>query len=96
MKINHLVSFLGLAIASLLFSGCVGTPFRWETARKVHVGMTKAEVLEVMGKPYVMSTAGETDIWQWTYGTGLGTGGNYRIVIKDGKVSEVPRIPEEL
>jgi hypothetical protein len=80
-------------IALLLFAGCVGTPFRWETARKIQVGMTKAEVTTLMGNPAIMTTAGESEIWTWSYGTGLGTGAAFKIVIKGDKVTEVPKIP---
>ena len=95
MKSKILASILGLALLALS-SGCVGTPFRWDTARKIQVGMTKAQVQEIMGKPYVVSTHGESEIWLWSYGTGLGSGGAYKIILNDGKVIEVPKIPDQL
>ena len=83
-------------LLALILAGCVGTHFAWSNARAVKVGMTKDEVRQIMGKPYLTTSEGPNDIWQWTYGTGWGTGGNFQIVIKDGKVVEVPRIPDEL
>lgn len=96
MKIQILASTLGLAFALLFFSGCVGTPFRWATARKVQVGMTKTQVQEIMGKPFSRSVAAESEVWMWSYGTGLGSGGAFKIILKDGVVTEVPKIPADL
>ncbi|MBL9187907.1 MAG: outer membrane protein assembly factor BamE [Opitutaceae bacterium] len=92
MKTKALLFLLLLGV----LAGCVGTPFRWDTARKIQVGMTKAQVTEIMGKPYVRAVAGEIETWTWSYGTGLGTGGAYKIALKDGIVTEVPKIPSDL
>lgn len=83
-----------LLVALVIFAGCVGTPFRWDTARKIQLGMTKAQVQEIMGKPYMVSTVGESEVWMWSYGTGLGTGGAFKVLMKDNKVAEVPKIPD--
>jgi outer membrane protein assembly factor BamE (lipoprotein component of BamABCDE complex) len=93
---KKLTTLLGLACALVLFSACVGTTFNWDTARQVRVGMTKAEVQQVMGKPYLISTAGEDEVWTWAYGTGLGNGAAFKIILRDDKVTQVPKIPAEL
>lgn len=84
------------ALTILLFAACVGTHFDWDDARQIHVGMTESEVIQKMGKPYTMSAADGNEYWTWNYGTGLGTGGYFRIVMKAGRVSEVPAIPRGL
>ena len=87
---------LPLVLAVLLFAGCVGTPFKWSDARRIEVGMTTEQVTQILGKPLSMSSQGQNEVWAWNYGTGLGTGGYFAVVIKDGKVIEVPKIPEKL
>jgi hypothetical protein len=89
---------LASSLALLLFvcAACVGTPFAWSSARQVKVGMTTTELTQIMGKPLTMSSSGENEVWAWNYGTGLGTGGYFAVVIKDGKVIEVPQIPDQL
>jgi hypothetical protein len=86
-----------LVLASLLFAACVGTPFKWDTARQIKTGMSKGEVTAIMGKPYTISSGSDgNEIWAWNYGTALGTGGAYQIVIKGDKVIEVPVISPNL
>jgi hypothetical protein len=58
--------------------------------------MTEAQVMQIMGKPYTMSAADGNEYWTWNYGTGIGTGGYFRIVLKHGIVTEVPQIPRNL
>lgn len=88
---------LFVVLVSFLLVACVGTPFRWDTARQIKVGMTKEQVVEIMGKPLTISAGtGDQEFWAWNYGTGLGTGGYFRVVIKSGKVVEVPKIPDSL
>lgn len=84
-----------LAIAIAFTAGCVaGTPFRWEAARKIQVGMTKAEVVGIMGNPYLVTSAADgSEGWQWTWGNSFGGSGSFRIALKDDKVVEVPKIP---
>lgn len=89
-------SLAGAVLALLLFAGCVGTPFRWDTARQIKVGMSEAQVIELMGKPLTMSAADGKEYWTWNYGTGIGTGGYFRIVLKNRVVTEVPEIPHNL
>ncbi len=85
-----------LVACLFLGAGCVGTPYRWDSAREIEVGMTKDEVREIMGKPYVISMAGDNEFWTWAYGTGLGSGGSFRIVLVDGVVTEVPTISDSM
>ena len=98
MKFRFPSSLIASALALAFFAGCVGTPFRWDTARKIQLGMTKAQVVGIMGAPYVKAVAGQNQVetWTWSYGTGIGTGGAYKIAFKDDVVSEIPKIPAEL
>ena len=53
-----------LVVAALALAG---TPFEWETAKGVHVGSTQAEMVALLGKPYVVNTqtSGE-QVWIWS------------------------------
>ena len=84
------------ALVLLALVGCVGTTFKWDTARQVHVGMTKSEVTQIMGKPYIVSTVGQDEVWTWAYGTGIGSGAAFKIILRDDKVTQVPKIPAEM
>lgn len=81
--------------AALILSACAGVPFSWDNARQVKVGMTTAEVNELMGRPYLVASMSDgRERWNWTFATGLGSMKTYNAFIKDGKVVEVPRIPD--
>jgi hypothetical protein len=49
-----------------------GTPFKWEDADKVQNGMTEAEVVAILGKPYSRRESGDqaTLIWSYTDSAG--------------------------
>lgn len=86
-----------LVLFALTLAGCVGTHFKWDTARQIKVGMTIDQVTELMGKPDSIATgASDVELWAWNYGTAWGTGGYFRIGIKDGKVVDVPKISDSL
>jgi hypothetical protein len=86
-----------LSIGTLLLASCAGTPFSWSEARQVRVGMTSEQVTRLMGHPYTVSSGQEGDEqWAWSYGTGLGTGGYYKITLKNNHVTDVPNIPASL
>lgn len=88
-------SNLAAALFAALVTGCAGTSFSFDDARRVQVGMTEDEVREIMGRPYMVRTKGDKDVWVWSHANGL-TGGSQVIsfIFKDGKVESVPRIPE--
>jgi hypothetical protein len=55
--------FLIAAVAVLnVFCGCAGTA-NVENARNLRVGMTKAQVLEIMGDPISDETFCKPDVW---------------------------------
>jgi hypothetical protein len=49
-----------------------GTPFRWEDADKVQNGMTEAEVVVILGKPYSRRESGNDAILVWSYTSSAG------------------------
>jgi outer membrane protein assembly factor BamE (lipoprotein component of BamABCDE complex) len=49
-----------------------GTPFRWEDADKVQNGMTEAEVVVILGKPYSRRESGDDAILVWSYTSSAG------------------------
>ncbi|MHC8358680.1 hypothetical protein ACYZTL_26660 [Pseudomonas sp. LB3P81] len=75
-------------------SGCAGSPFTYDQARQIKVGMPESQVSEIMGPPYQVVSRGEEQMWIWSHANGL-TGASQVISfkMKDGKVTEVPVIP---
>lgn len=91
------VSLIGLGASALLLSACAsaGTSFDWETARKITVGTTEAELLAIMGKPNSVVTRGDQQVWSWIYVySGFMSHGNRHVSfpLKDGKVTAVPNL----
>ena len=87
--------YIAIAVLTSALIACAGSPFRFENARQVKVGMTEAEVTQLMGRPYMVTSKGEEQICVWSYANGM-TGGSRSIsfIMKDGKVSTVPTIPD--
>lgn len=90
MKNVLIVSLLAACLA-----GCAGTKFDFDQARQVKVGMTKQEVETLMGRPYMVTTKGEQELWTWSYANGMtGTSRAVTFTFKDDKVVGVPKIPD--
>lgn len=87
-------TLLALLLASSI-AACAGSPFKFENARKVTVGMTQSELTNLLGKPYLVTSRGQDEIWVWSHANGL-TGGakSVSFVIREGKVVSVPTIPD--
>lgn len=83
-----------LIVVAALVAGCAGTRFSFEDARQVTVGMTEAEVVERLGKPYMVTSRGDSQIWVWSQANGF-TGSSQAVtfIFRDGKVVTVPTIP---
>lgn len=85
---------LSMLTAALALSACaVGTPINWDKARQVKVGMSESEVTALMGRPYMVSSRADGQRWIWTLGTALGGAESMSIVMREGKVVDVPTIP---
>ncbi|MDQ0653493.1 outer membrane protein assembly factor BamE domain-containing protein [Pseudomonas cedrina] len=87
-------SFAAVVVMALTLSGCAGTSFSYDDARKVQVGMTEEQVTQIMGPPYSVVSRADGQMWIWSHASGM-TGVSkvisFRLV--DGKVVEVPAIP---
>lgn len=81
----------GIMVA-LLLTGCsAGTTFDWDQAKKVRVGATEGEVIALMGKPYLIKTQGESEVWVWSHANGLtGKTGVVSFELRKGRVAGVP------
>lgn len=92
MKLSTALAGIGLACALV---GCAGTRFSFDAARKVTPGMTEAEVVNLMGKPYSVVARPDQQIWVWSQANGM-TGSHQSVSIgfRDGKVITVPTIPD--
>lgn len=77
----------------LVAAGCAGTPFKFENARKVQIGMTEAEVVSLMGRPYMVSSRSGEQLWVWSHANAFAQAKSVSIVMKEGKVIAVPDIP---
>ena len=66
-------------IAALLAAGCSVNPFKTaklnvENSKKLRIGMTKAEVLAVMGEPVKNEAFHRPDIWFYYFNMNWGDG----------------------
>lgn len=87
--------FRALLLTSMaMLASCAGTDFSYDEARKVQIGMTEDQVVQLMGPPYSVVSRADGQMWVWSHANGM-TGAS-RVVsfkMKDGKVVEVPTIP---
>lgn len=84
----------GLIIAaSVLLAACAGTPFTFDEARQVKVGMTEQQVMDLMGRPYSVVSKGDSQMWIWSHASAFGGSQVVSFELKDGKVITVPHIP---
>jgi hypothetical protein len=83
------IVFCGLLLAVL--TGCAGTRFEWDNAKAVHVGTTQAELIELLGKPYLVKSQNGAETWIWSY-SGLDGTKLVSYVLVNGVVTVVPTI----
>jgi len=90
----RVIKFAAAAVLAFSLSGCAGTNFSYDEARKVKVGMTEEEVTQMMGPPYSVLSRADGRMWVWSHANGM-TGASHVISFRmvDGKVVEVPTIP---
>lgn len=90
----RIITFCAAAVLALVLSGCAGTSFTYDEARKVKVGMTEDQVTQIMGPPYSVVSRADGQMWVWSHANGM-TGASRVISFRmlDGKVVEVPTIP---
>ena len=87
-------TFVAATVLALVLSGCAGTSFSYDDARKVQTGMTEEQVTQIMGPPYSVASRADGQMWIWSHANGM-TGASRVISFKmlDGKVVEIPPIP---
>lgn len=84
------------ALACLvMLAGCAGTKVNWDRVRNLQPGATEAHVRDQLGAPYSITARGDQQIWVWSHANGF-TGSNHwlALVMKDGKLVDVPKIPD--
>jgi hypothetical protein len=87
---------VSLALACVLsLSACASGYFSWSNARQVRVGMTEAQVTEILGPPHTVKATPQEVLLVWVQLHGLfGRVDTLSIPFRDGRVSETPQIPE--
>lgn len=82
-----------LIVAFVVLTGCAGTPFQFDEARKVKVGMTESEVIGLMGRPYMVSSSNGQQVWIWSHASVFSQAKSVSMIFRNGKVVSVPDIP---
>lgn len=88
---KRLVSCLAICI---LISACAGTPFSWEDARKVQLGMNEDQVVEIMGRPSRVSSGPNGTTWVWFWVNLYAETRSFVLTMKNGEVAILPDIPK--
>lgn len=85
-------------VAALLLAGCVsmGTNYDVEAVDRLQVGMTKAEVIGLLGQPnQVVTLSGGGQKLVWVHSTGSMFGAEARSVglpfDREGKLTDIPK-----
>lgn len=87
-------NFISAFVVMAALAGCAGTNFSYDQARRVQLGMTEAEVMQVMGRPYSVVSRPDGQMWIWSRANAFGSAKVVSFRLKDGKVVEVPDIPD--
>jgi hypothetical protein len=104
IDVTHRLQFGGmemrkhlLVIVALMLGGCVsmGTNYDPSAVDRLRVGMTKAEVIQLLGQPnQVISNSDGTERLIWIHSTGSMLGAKARSVGlpfgSDGRLTDVP------
>jgi len=87
-----------VAFAALLLAGCVsmGTDYDAAAVDRLRIGMAKAEVVQMLGRPnQVITNSDGTERLIWAHSTGSAFGAKARSVGlpfgTDGKLTDVPK-----
>ncbi len=89
---KRLLALISLCAALL---GCAGTPFSWESARQVKLGMTTKQVVEIMGQPTTASWRdNNTQVYVWVDSNAFTGMKTFSVHFTDRKATSVPPIPD--
>lgn len=83
---------ISILLAAALY-GCAGTNFSFDKARQVEVGMTEAQVQQLLGRPYSVVSRGSSQMWVWSHANAFGGARSISFEMQDGRVASVPEIP---
>ena len=83
-----------IMVLAVALTACAGTPFKWDSARKIQPGMTTTEVSEIMGPPHTVSSSGDNLRYVWVYVNSFTGTRTLAVDFKDGKVLKAPPIPD--
>jgi len=68
----HIIKRLTKNFFSSLSVTSGGTKFNWKDTEKIKDGMTKSEVIAILGKPYSHTRSGNNVTLIWSYATVFG------------------------
>lgn len=86
--------FISAVMVLAALAGCAGTNFTYDQARQVRIGMTEAEVVQLMGRPYSVVSRPDGQMWIWSRANAFGSSKVVSFRLSEGKVVEVPDIPD--
>lgn len=83
-----------VAVAAALLVGCAGTPFNWDAARQIKPGMTEQQLVELLGRPYLVRSGPDGHTWVWSYADAFQGAKSVSVLIRGGQVVSAPDIPQ--
>lgn len=89
MQTNRAMKKTACSNLLLLFvAGCIthGRDFSFDDARRVKLGMTEAQVLEIMGPPTNKSIDMTGELWMWIYVDAGLNSKSFAVKLKDDSV----------
>lgn len=91
------ILILTLFMLMLVACATAGTKFDFSQARQLKIGMDEQQVTQIMGAPNSVVSRSTGQVWIWSYANANGFSVKSRsvsVVMRDGKVVEVPNIPQ--
>lgn len=84
-----------LLLLCMAMLGCAGTPFSWDRAREVKLGMTTKQVIDIMGQPTTASWRdNNTQVFVWVDVNAFTGTKSFSVHFTDRKATSVPPIPD--
>lgn len=87
--------FISMHMLCAALTGCAGTPFSWDKARQVKLGMTTQQVIDIMGQPTSATWRdNNTQVFVWIDSNAFTGVKSFSVFFTDRKASSVPPIPD--